>query len=136
MPTSAHCTEATVDPLLAAMVEGKRRVREREVINRLFDALSDNDKDRIASFFSDETVFQPLQRDRVTGRAAIWSTLQAVDGPVERRLLRVTSAADGSVRADVAERRLHAGSWQEFRLTSTFAVRGCKILHWSESVAR
>jgi limonene-1,2-epoxide hydrolase len=112
---------------------GKRNGRDQQVVMRLFDAILDNDHDRILSFFSDDTVFKPLTSAPVVGHAAIWGALQGSGETIERQLHRVTPTGDGCVRTERTERHLRNGGWREVQVTSTFAVRGCKIAHWHDT---
>lgn len=106
--------------------------KKQQVVVRLFDAILDNDNDRILSFFSDHSVFQPLSGDPVIGHTAIWAALNTPAGAVERRLECVVGQADGQVRAERTERVFIDGRWQERRVTGLLAVRGCKIIRWQD----
>jgi limonene-1,2-epoxide hydrolase len=110
--------------------------KNRQVVMRLFDAILDNDRDRILSFFNDDSVFQPLARDPAVGHAAIWASLTAAASEaqaVEQQLDRITGHEDGRVRAERTERYLVDGSWRERRVTGELAVKGCKIIRWLDA---
>lgn len=107
--------------------------KNRQVVVRLFDAILDNDRDRILSFFSDDSVFHPLSADPVVGHAAIWAALTAAGGAaqaLERQLDTVVGHDDGRVLAERTERYLVDGCWQERKVTGMLAVKGCKITRW------
>jgi limonene-1,2-epoxide hydrolase len=110
--------------------------KSQQVVMRLFDAIMDNDRDRILSFFTDESVFQCQARDPAVGHTAIWSALATSDNQVEaveRRLCQVAERPDGRVQAERLERYLVGGVWRELKVTGVLAVSGCKITQWSDS---
>ena len=110
--------------------------KSQQVVMRLFDAIIDNDRDRILSFFTDRSVFRCQTQDPAVGHTAIWSALSTADAraeAVERRLCRIAERPDGCVQAERLERRLIEGVWREIKITGVLAVDGCKILQWSDS---
>ncbi|MDX9873299.1 MAG: limonene-1,2-epoxide hydrolase family protein [Spongiibacteraceae bacterium] len=110
----------------------KQAVRRQLVVLRLFDALLDNDRDRVMSFFAEDSVFEPVHCDQpLQGAQAIWRRLCADTGRIERELLEV-SAVDDVVLAERAERYLKDGRWVERRLRSALRVDGCKIREWRD----
>ena len=108
--------------------------KNQQVVVRLFDAILDNDRDRILSFFSDDSVFHPLSSDPVVGHAAIWAALTTAGAAeaMERKLDCVVGHDDGRVQTERTERYLVGGSWLERKVTGVLAVKGCKITRWQD----
>lgn len=113
--------------------------KHQQVVMRLFDAITDNDRDRVLSFFTDQSIFQsPDAVEPAVGHTAIWSALSASGAcgqAVEHKLCRVGVAPDGSVQAERIQRCLVDGEWCELHFTGVLAVEGCKITRWTEHSA-
>lgn len=111
----------------------KRVTRRQQVVMRLFDALLDNDRDRVISFFAEDSIFESAQSGQpLTGGQAIWSALNTHGAELLERELLQLSAADDLVVAERTERYLRDGRWIERRLRSALTVDGCKIRAWRE----
>jgi limonene-1,2-epoxide hydrolase len=110
--------------------------KSQQVVMRLFDAICDNDRERVFSFFTDQSVFLPPAQAPAIGYNAIWSALSASAAraeAVEHQLCQVAEGPDGSVQAERIERHLIDGVWRELRVTGVLAVNGCKITRWIDS---
>jgi limonene-1,2-epoxide hydrolase len=119
-------------------VKKKTATRDEQVVLHLFDAIKANDRERVLSFFTESTRFEPLARESVIGHAAIWAELGTnvmASETIEHELCCVVGAADGRVTTERIERRLIDGAWREQRVNGQLSVRGAKILHWSETGA-
>lgn len=110
-----------------------KAAKNQQVVWHLFDAIRANDRERVLSFFTEDSLFEPLSRESVIGHTAIWSRLS--DAVMEHELCCVSEADDGRVTAERIERRLIDGALSEQRTTSVLSVRGAKIVHWSETGA-
>lgn len=106
--------------------------KSQQVVMRLFDAIIDNDRDRIRSFFTDDSVFHPPAQEPLVGYAAICSALTERNkgGAGKLSLSAVVARHDGRVQAERIERHLIDGEWQELKFTGVLAVDGCKITQW------
>ena len=107
--------------------------RNQQVVMRLIDAVSDNDKDRIQSFFSDDSIFHNLKGRKTVGQDAIWDVIAAVHHEAEQvdwQVDRLQEDEAGSVITEGRVRYLIAGEWREFEVNGAFEVRGSKISHW------
>jgi limonene-1,2-epoxide hydrolase len=107
--------------------------KNQQVIMRLIDAVSDNDKDRIQSFFADDSMFYDLQGSKALSQDAIWSTIAGVHRDAEQVDWQVDSLEEdetGSVLTEGRVRYLIAGEWREIEVNGAFEVRGSKIAQW------
>jgi limonene-1,2-epoxide hydrolase len=110
--------------------------KSQQVVLRLFDAIMNNDRERILSFFTNESVFQCPSQSPAVGHAAIWSALSSTASQAEQAECRVCAVAerpDGRVQAERVQRYLVDGVWCEHKVTGVLAVNGCKITQWSDS---
>ncbi|HEY3698262.1 MAG TPA: limonene-1,2-epoxide hydrolase family protein [Spongiibacteraceae bacterium] len=121
------------------MQDKRIAAKNQQVVLHLFDALRANDRERVLSFFTEETVFQPLARASVRGHDAIWSALNAAIAETELAGYRfgdIVSSNDGRVEAERFERYLVDGIWSERCITEILSVRGAKVTQWRETSAR
>ena len=107
--------------------------KQQQLVERYIDAVSDNDQERIQSFFCEETVFENLSEHALVGRQAIWQAMaslhdkaEAVDWQVEQ--LAETDTDTVSTQGQL--RYLLDGEWLHFDVTGSFKIRGSKIVHW------
>ena len=113
------------------MKEGKNR----QVIMRLIDAVSDNDKERIQSFFANDTVFTNLLGSTAVGQEAIWDAISGVHNQAEQVDWQVDNLVEdetGSVLTEGRLRYLIEGQWHEFEVNGAFEVKGSKITQWRQ----
>lgn len=111
------------------MKEGKNL----RVIMRLIDAVSDNDKERIQSFFGQDTVFNNLPGGTAVGQQAIWEVFARLHDDaqaVECQIDRLDENEAGQVMTTGQVRYLIDGQWRSFSIDGAFEVAGCKIAHW------
>ncbi len=107
--------------------------RNQQVVMRLIDAVSDNDKERIQSFFAEDTVFKTVKGSDVVGRDAIWDVLANEHNQAEQVDWQVDNLCEdetGRVLTEGRVRYLINGQWQEVEVTGAFEVKGSKIIHW------
>ena len=107
--------------------------RNQQVVMRLIDAVSDNDKDRILSFFSDDSVYHNPKGINAVGQEAIWHVIAGVDQHVEKvdwQLDSLQETEEGNVLTEGRVRHLIDGDWREFAVKGAFEIRGSKITHW------
>ncbi|ARN73744.1 nuclear transport factor 2 family protein [Oceanicoccus sagamiensis] len=107
--------------------------RNQQVIRRLIDAVSDNDKDRILSFFSDDSVYHHPQGSKAIGQEAIWHIIAGVEDQVEQvdwQLDHLQETEAGSVLTEGRVRHLINGDWREFAVKGEFEIRGSKVTQW------
>lgn len=119
------------------MQDKRIAAKNQQVVLHLFDALRANDRERVLSFFTEETVFEPLARASVRGHDAIWSALNAAIAQTEAggyRFGEVISSNDGRVEAERFERCQIDGVWSERCVTEILLVRGAKVTQWREII--
>ena len=107
--------------------------RNQQVVMRFIDAVSDNDADRIQSFFSSDTVFHNMPGDLAVGQSAIWSAMAGIHNDAEQVDWQVSNLCEddtGSVLTEGCLRYLINGQWQEYEVKGAFEVKGCKITQW------
>ncbi len=107
--------------------------RNQQVVMRLIDAVSANDKDRILSFFSDNSVYHNPEGSDAIGQEAIWNIIAGVDKGVEEvdwQLDSLQETEAGSVLTEGRVRHLINGDWREFEVKGAFEIRGSKITQW------
>ena len=100
---------------------------------RFIDAVSDNDFDRIQSFFSDDSVFSNMPGDKVVGQSAIWDVMATIHNDAEQVDWQVNNLSEdesGSVLTEGCLRYLINGKWQEYPIKGAFEVKGSKITQW------
>lgn len=107
--------------------------KNREVIMRLVDAVNENDKERIQSFFSSSSKFQALRGGSAVGQEAIWEVLTAAKSgadQVDWEFECLDEDAEGKVLTRGTVRYLKDGNWREYPIQGAFQVRGSKITQW------
>lgn len=107
--------------------------KHQQVIIRLIEAVSENDKDRVLSFFSDDSKFQSVDGGAAIGREAIWDKINAVNNGAEKTdwlIDRLDEDEAGKVRAAGIVRCLKNGRWSEQPFCGAFEVRGSKVMQW------
>lgn len=112
---------------------GGRRSRNAMVVERLFDAILDCDRERVLSFFSEESRLDAGALPAATGPDAIWQALAEGLARAERiewQIREIQETEPGVVRARHGGRFRAGGRWQQFQRDDHFLVRGCKILGW------
>lgn len=108
--------------------------RNQQVILRLLDALGERDKDRVQSFFSDQSIFQTLRGGAVSGQESIWEAITAAKSGADEfdwEIERLDEDDCGRVLTEGKVRYLKNGNWREYPVRGRFEVRGSKILHWA-----
>lgn len=115
----------------------KHDARRQQVVVRLFDAWLDNDRDRLLSFFREDSVVRGAEGAPHTGLEAIWTVLSAragADAP-QRELVCLHADEQGRVRASWVERYKEDGDIRERRMDGLLAVEGCKVSEWCHAQA-
>ena len=101
---------------------------------RLLDALSDNDKDRVQSFFSYQSRFHTLCGGAAVGQEAIWEAITAARSGADGynwEIDRLDEDEEGRVLTVGKVRYRKDGNWREYRVRGAFEVRGSKIMQWA-----
>ena len=107
--------------------------RNQQVVMRLIDAVSDNDKDRILSFFSDDSVYSDAKGTHIVGQEAMWNLIAGVEKNVEKvdwQLECMQETESGNVLTEGLVRHLIDGDWHEYPVKGSFEIRGSKITQW------
>ncbi|MEE8057115.1 MAG: nuclear transport factor 2 family protein [Pseudomonadales bacterium] len=107
--------------------------RNQQVIMRYIDAVNDNDKERIQSFFAEDSIFCNLPDEHAVGQEAIWGAISDIHNNAEQVDWQIDNLCEdesGSVLAEGRVRYLVNGEWRECELNGVFEVRGCKITQW------
>ncbi len=109
--------------------------KNRQVVLRLIDAASDNDKERILSFLADEMLLME-QATAAESPVGFWSLLARVHSKADDVVWLVDTLYEqdcGSVETMGLLRYSVDGSWQEARVDGRFLVRGSNIHDWHDS---
>ena len=107
--------------------------KNQQVVMRLVDAVSENDKDRIQSFLADDSVYYNLEGDKSVGRKAIWRLISSVHDQakaVDWQLDELHEDEEGCVLTAGRVRYLIDNDWREYEVNGAFEVRGSKIAKW------
>jgi limonene-1,2-epoxide hydrolase len=107
--------------------------KNQRVVERYIDAVNDNNRDRIVSFFADESVFENMQDQLLSGREAIWQAMAPLHQGAEQVDWQVDHLQElelGRVSTQGTVRYLKDGEWQEFEVNGVFKIKGSKIVHW------
>ncbi len=107
--------------------------KNQQVILRLIEAIGDNDKERVQSFFCSHSHFQTLRGGAAVGQEAIWKAITAAGSGADRVDLQVDQLAEdaaGQVVTVGRVRYLKNGNWREYPVNGAFEVRGSKITRW------
>ncbi|MGK0498740.1 MAG: limonene-1,2-epoxide hydrolase [Oceanicoccus sp.] len=107
--------------------------KKEQVIMRLIDAVSDNDIDRIQSFFADDSVYKDPQGNKIIGRQAIsdvFASMHVDAQKVEWLVDRIQEDEHGEVQTEGQLRYLICDQWREVNIKGAFQVRGSKVAQW------
>lgn len=107
----------------------------QQVVLRLFEAIAANDRDRVLSFFSDESVMHSMPLEPAIGQEAIWALLGQVHERAEEidwAVHQIAESDSGRVLTERTIRYLIEGRWRELPVMGVLDVRGCKIAHWRD----
>lgn len=89
-----------------------------EIMKAFLAAINANDKERILSFFTDESVFDNVALGPVTGLEAIWAQLAPVHDiatAVDWQIHRLEQAPSGTLYTERSDRYQIRGQWAVFR---------------------
>lgn len=89
-----------------------------DVMQACLDAINANDKDRIMSFFTEQSVFDNVPMGPVTGRSGIWEVFAQVHDiatEVNWEIHRLEQAPSGTIYSERTDRYKLNGNWAEFR---------------------
>ncbi|MBT4522304.1 MAG: SnoaL-like domain-containing protein [Halieaceae bacterium] len=107
-----------------------------DVINAFLEAINANDKDRIMSFFTEDSVFDNVPMGPVTGLAAIWEVLAMVHDiatGVDWKIHRLEQGPSGTVYSERTDRYEINGQWAEFRCAGIHEIdANGKIVLWRD----
>jgi limonene-1,2-epoxide hydrolase len=107
--------------------------KNQQVILRLIDAVSDNDKERILSFLSDDTVIYTSPDQSTVGQSAIWELISAVHADADKidwQVDHLVEDESGRVSTRGCLRYCINGRWSELPVNGAFKIRGSKITQW------
>ena len=106
----------------------------QQVVLRLFDAIVANDRDRVLSFFSDESIVHNIPLEPVVGQEAIWALLGQVHERAEQIDWTVHQIAESETGRVLTERTIRylIDGWREVPVMGILDVKGCKITHWRD----
>ena len=107
----------------------------QEVVRKFIEAVNANDKQRILSFFDDESVFHNIPMEPARGRDAIWAILAIVHDHSEQVdwvVHNIAQAENGHVLTERTDRYRMGGRWVEFPVMGIFEVRDGTIREWRD----
>lgn len=107
--------------------------KNQQVVLRLADAVSANDKDRIQSFFAEDSILRTFAGDQVSGKSAIWGVISDFHNQAEQVDWHIETLREddtGKVLTEGQVRYLIDGQWHEFEVKGAFEVKGSKIAQW------
>lgn len=107
--------------------------KNQRVVERYIDAVNDNNRDRIVSFFTEDSVFENMPEQALSGRDAIWEAMAPLHQSADRvdwQVDRLQELERGSVLTAGKLRYLLDGDWLEFDVNGLFEIKGSKIVHW------
>jgi len=107
-----------------------------ETIKAFLEAINANDKDRILSFFTEESVFDNVPLGPVTGPEAIWAQLAPIHDvatAVDWEIHRLEEARSGTIYSERSDRYQVQGQWAVFRCSGIHEVNDeGKITLWRD----
>lgn len=107
--------------------------KNQQVIMRLIDAVSDNDKERILSFLADNTEIHTSEEQTAVGQKAIWALVSDIHDEADQidwQVDQLIEDKSGRVLTQGCLRYLVKGRWCEVPVNGAFEVKGNKIAHW------
>jgi limonene-1,2-epoxide hydrolase len=106
-----------------------------DTVLRFIDAMGRNQKNEILSFFDDESVFNNIPLDTVTGREAIWGLLERLHEKaisVEYVMHHIAESDDGTVLTERTDRYELEGGVAAFPVMGIFEIDGDTIRQWRD----
>lgn len=108
----------------------------KDVVRACIDAINANDKARILSFFSEQSIFDNVPIGAVQGPAAIWAVLENIHSQasaVAWEVHRIEQGPSGTVYTERTDRYQLAGQWAAFRCAGIHEVNAeGKITLWRD----
>ena len=107
--------------------------KKHQVVLNFINAVSANDKDRIQSFFTDETRLRHVGGEIVVGQEAIWAMISKLHDKamqVDWQVDQIHETENGSVETQGKIRYLIDDQWCEYDATGAFEVSGSKVTQW------
>lgn len=107
--------------------------KNQQVVMRFIDAVSDNDKERIQSFFADDSVFNLPSSEKTAGQQAISDLMVDMRGDAEQidwQVDHLHEDQSGAVLTEGSVRYLLNGEWRKLEVNASFEVSGSKITQW------
>ncbi len=102
--------------------------RNKLVVERFAEALLDRDTDRLQTFFSPSSIFEPVQDSARVGIDAIVDTLL----PARWRIEHIDEQASGEVILRRVQRCRVDGQWREQAVVGRIEIQGSKITRWRD----
>lgn len=107
-----------------------------DVIKACLAAFNANDKERILSFFCEQSVFENVPMGAVTGLEAIWEMLAPVHDiatAIDWEIHRLEEGPSGTVYSERSDRYQLQGQWAEFKCSGIHEVNAeGKIILWRD----
>jgi len=106
-----------------------------DTVKALIEAVESNDKDRILSFFDEESVFHNIPMAPAVGLGAIWAVFAQVHDTtteVEWVVHHIAETGDGYVLTERTDRYRFAEGWAEFKVMGIFEVADGKVRRWRD----
>ena len=103
------------------------------VVERYIDAVKDNNRDRILSFFSEDSIFENMPEQVFIGRQAIWEAMETYHNNAERvdwLVKYLEEKESGDVLTRGCLRYFLGGQWVQFDVNGRFEIKGSKIVRW------
>lgn len=107
----------------------------KQVVLRLFDAITANDRERVMSFFNQDSIFHNIPLAPAVGQEEIWEVFRQIHeraDAVDWDIHHIAETGSGSVLTERTNRYFVDGRWCEFRVMGVLEVQGCKIAHWRD----
>jgi limonene-1,2-epoxide hydrolase len=106
-----------------------------DTVQRFIQAMAQNQKNEILSFFDDESIFNNVPMHVVKGREAIWGVLGRLHEKalsVEYVIHHIAEGKDGTVLTERTDRYELADGVAEFPVMGIFELEGGTIREWRD----
>lgn len=107
--------------------------KNQQLVERYIDVVNDNNRDRIVSFFAENSVFENMPERARIGQQAIWDAMERYHGRAQQIDWRVECLEErepGSVFTQGSVSYLLDGEWLRFEVNGMFEIKGSKIVRW------
>lgn len=107
--------------------------KKQQVIMSLINAVGDNNKERIQSFFAEGSKVKAADGSEIIGQEAIWAQISEVHDQAEQidwQVDKLQENEEGGVETEGRVRYLIGNQWEEFEMNGMFEVNGSKVTQW------